>query len=134
MMLPLILLLLAQVPNATLDTTARGTFSEVSDPKQLFVRSPAEWSVLWKSHAPAQAAPAIDFPTHAVAAVFLGTRPTGGFTVEIVRTRDEAGTLVVEYVERQPDPRALVTQAPLPGVDRHPYHPIDLKSPPLRDV
>lgn len=110
-MLPLVLLLLAQAPDAALETIARGTFSQVAEAKEVFVRTPAEWNALWTSHAPSQTAPTVDLSAHAVAAVFLGARSTGGFSVEIVRVRDEAGTLVIEYVERQPGPDALVTQA-----------------------
>ena len=52
----------------------------------------------------------MDFSKHAVAAVFLGTRMTGGFSVEIVGTRRDGDTLAIEYAERRPDSDAIVAQ------------------------
>jgi hypothetical protein len=43
--------------------------------------------------------------------VWLGTRPTGGYDVEIVATRRDGNALVVEYVEHRPPADAIVTQA-----------------------
>lgn len=100
---------MGQVP-AALPTVAQGASSGVEEPRQVVVRSPAEWDTLWKSHAGPQAAPAVDFSTSMVAAVFLGERPTGGYRVEIVGVRREKDALVVEYVERAPGAADIVTQ------------------------
>ena len=100
---------MAQGP-AAVPTVAQGASSGVEEPAQVVVRSPAEWETLWKSHAGPQAAPAVDFSTSMVAAVFLGTRPTGGYRVEIVGTRLENDQLIIEYIERPPGAGALVTQ------------------------
>jgi hypothetical protein len=45
-----------------------------------------------------------------VVGVFLGTRPTAGFQVEITGVREQDGALVVEYVERRPPSDAMVAQ------------------------
>lgn len=117
-MVVLLLVLLAQAPDPALVTIARGEFSGVSDAKETLVRTAAEWGALWKAHSASQAAaPAVDFSQEAVAAVFLGSRPTGGFRVEITGARREVDTLVIEYVERRPDPADIVTQ-----VVTSPYH------------
>ena len=101
----------AQGPAAVV-TIGRGSLSGVADRREVVVRSPAEWNTLWQSHAGADAKPpAVDFGQDMVVAVFLGTKPTGGFAVEIVRTHLEADVLVVEYTERRPGPDASVTQA-----------------------
>jgi hypothetical protein len=111
---------MAQGP-AAIPTVAQGPSSGIEEPRQVVVRSPAEWETLWKSHAGPQAAPAVDFSTSLVAAVFLGTRPTGGFRVEIVAARRENDALVVEYVERRPAADTLVTQ-----ILTSPFHMVSL--------
>ena len=45
-----------------------------------------------------------------VAAVFMGSRPSAGFTINIVGTKDEAGRLVVEYRETHPARGTLSAQ------------------------
>lgn len=116
----MILLMLAALLQATapsLKTIERGQNSQVESPRQATVRMPAEWATLWRAHAPNRPAPDIDFSTTMVAAVFLGSRPTGGFSVEIVRTRVDGQSLVVEYVEKRPAPDAITAQ-----VLSSPYH------------
>jgi len=96
------IVMLALGADPALTTLMRGPMSAVEDSKQVVARTAAEWTTLWKSHAGAQAAPAVDFSTDMVAAVFVGTQPTGGFSVEIVATHREAEALIIEYVERRP--------------------------------
>ncbi len=111
---------MAQVP-PTLPTVAQGASSGVEEPRQVVVRSPAEWDTLWKSHAGPQPAPAVDFSMNMVAAVFLGERPTAGYRVVIVGTRRENDALVIEYIERPPGAGALVAQ-----VLTSPFHIVKL--------
>ncbi len=54
--------------------------------------------------------PAVDFAREAVAAVFLGTRPTGGYGVEIVGAGQKAGAFVVQYRETKPGADAIAAQ------------------------
>ena len=61
--------------------------------------------------------PAVDFSREMVVAVFLGSRPTAGYGVEIVRAVGNSGTLVVEYVETAPSRDAITAQ-----VLTAPYH------------
>ena len=112
--------MMAQAPGAVV-TVAEGTASGIEDPREVVVRSSAEWEALWKAHAGPQPAPAVDFSTSVVAAVFLGTRPTAGYGVEIRGTRREADTLVVEYVERAPGADTIVAQ-----VLTSPFHVVKL--------
>lgn len=116
----LLAVFMTQVPAAA-PTVAQGPSSGVEAPRQVVVRSPAEWDTLWKSHAGPQTAPAVDFSTSIVAAVFLGTRPSGGFRAEILGARRENDALVVEYVEGMPAADAIVTQ-----VLTSPFHIVKL--------
>ena len=106
-----IVVALAQVAEVRLMSVARGAFSGIADATEVVVRSNADWEKLWKSHAGAQPLPEVDFAREMIASVFLGSRPTGGFSVEIVGARRDGDTLVIEYAERRPPPDAIVTQA-----------------------
>ena len=94
-----------------IDSVAQGRTSGIGEPRQVVVRSAGEWQALWKEHGGAERPETIDFAKFTVVGVFLGTRPTGGYSVEIAGTRREGETLVIEYLERRPAPDALVSQA-----------------------
>lgn len=86
----------------------RGDQSNIDDARQAVARTEAEFTALWRQHAPDRPAPTVDFPREIVVGVFLGSRPTAGFAVSIVGTREEKGALVVQYRETRPA-RGLVT-------------------------
>jgi hypothetical protein len=98
------------VETISVDTIERGNTSDVASSRQAVARTPVEWRELWHAHAPNRPAPAVDFAKTMVAAVFLGTRPSAGYAVDIVRTRAEGGALVIEYVEKRPAPDAIAAQ------------------------
>ena len=104
----IVLLALAAGPEMT--TIARGPMSAITDARQVVVRSSAEWEALWKEHGATQPLPVVNFSKEIVAAVFLGSRPTGGFSVEILSTRLEGDALIVEYGERRPGRGDIVSQ------------------------
>jgi hypothetical protein len=92
------------------NTVAQGAMSNIEEPRQAVVRTAAEWQTLWKQHDPGRAAPPVDFSQLMVAAVFLGTRPTAGFTAEITAVKTDGDRTVVEYRERRPAADAFVAQ------------------------
>lgn len=59
------------------------------------------WESLWKGLA-AGPAPQVDFKRQEVVAVFLGHRPTGGYSIEIVGVAPEESYLLVSYRETAP--------------------------------
>ena len=105
-------MLIAQVTPAVLllATVAQGTLSGIEEPRQVVVRTAAEWQALWKEHDPQGTAPAVDFAQSMVVGVFLGSQPTAGFAVEIAAVRQEGNRTVVEYAERRPARDAFVAQ------------------------
>ena len=78
--------------------------------KQVTVRTAAEWSALWKDHAPTAKMPAVDFSKDMVVGIFLGSKPSAGHDVEIVGVRTEEKDLIVEYVQKQPGRGTLAAQ------------------------
>ena len=98
-------------------TVDRGVQSFVYSARQVTVRDGAEWEALWREHAPGRPLPAVDFAREMVVGVFLGSRPTGGYVVEIVSTGGEQGALVIRYRETRPAPDRITAQ-----VLTFPYH------------
>lgn len=94
----------------TVQTLAKEQMSRAEEPLQAVARTPAEWTALWRTHAGDMPAPTVDFASHTVVAVFLGTRPSSGYAVEIIRTREAGGILTVEWQERRPDPGEISAQ------------------------
>lgn len=97
-----------QAAPAPIETVARVADSGIDTARQAVVRSAGEWAALWREHAGDAPVPRVDFNTRTVLAVFLGTRPSAGYAVEIVATRVEGSGLVVEWREKAPE-RGLVT-------------------------
>jgi hypothetical protein len=103
------------------ETVARGQMSGLDQPARRVVRTPAQWAALWKQHAgtaePAPPRPPVDFKRDAVIVVAAGRRPSAGWSVEITRVEQLAGTMVVHVRETRPPPDALTAQ-----VLTQPYH------------
>jgi hypothetical protein len=98
-------------------TIDKGAQSNVDDAKTVVVRDAESWKKLWQGHAPDRALPAVDFSREMVVGVFLGSRPTSGYDVAVVGTREDGGALVVEYRETAPPRDAMTAQ-----VLTAPYH------------
>jgi len=95
---------------AGVETIARDGMSQVETPRQAVARTAAEWSALWRDHAGDTPAPAVDLAARTVVAVFLGTRASAGYAVEIVGTRRDGQAVIVEWRERRPAPDAIPAQ------------------------
>ena len=102
------------VPIRTID---KGIMSNIDAGRQATARSTEEWAALWNQHAGERTRPNVDFSRDVVVAVFMGTRPTAGFAVEIVGVRQEGQALIVSYKETRPGPDSLTAQ-----VLTSPYH------------
>lgn len=86
----------------------------VGEPERRIVDDQAEWATLWASlHAGLSAPPlpAVDFAREVVAFATMGTRPTGGFAVDISGTRRIGDSLEVVLIETVPAADCMLTQA-----------------------
>ena len=101
-------------PTRSLD---KGAQSDVSSPRQVAIRDADAWKALWSQHAAGRPLPAVDFGREMVVAVFMGTKSTGGFAVEIAGYRESGGDVVVQYRESSPGRGAITAQ-----VLTSPYH------------
>lgn len=104
------IVLVSMMQPAAVDTIARDSMSGVGVARQAVARTHDEWSALWRQHAGGKPLPKVDFSTRTVVAVFLGSRPSAGYGVEITRTRLDGKTLIVEWREIAPGRDSLVAQ------------------------
>ena len=81
-----VLCLQAAISMRTLD---RGTQSNIDQARTVVVRSADEWSALWRAHVADKPVAPVDFTKEMVVGVFLGSRPTAGYSVEIVGTQEQ---------------------------------------------
>ena len=88
--------------SASLRPLDKGDQSNMDDARQAVARTAAEWNALWRQHSPDRPQPKVDFTREMVVGVFMGSRPTAGFAVEMIGTREESGALVVQYRETRP--------------------------------
>jgi hypothetical protein len=89
-------------------TLVRGVHTPIRGERAVVLRDAEEWTELWREHASAQiptaAAPTVDFGTQMVIGVVLGTCPTGGYGVEIVRVeRTNSGLRAVAHRTTPPE-------------------------------
>ncbi len=111
------------IPFQTVD---QGLYSGCRQAEQTVVRTQEEWEALWQRHvewlSPRPDRPVIDFTQSMVLAVFLGERPTGGYSVSISAVKQRGRALEVQVEERPPNPGDMVLQA-----TTTPYHLVRLR-------
>jgi len=107
-------------------TIEKGFFSGFTERKKWIIKTQEQWLKSWNMHTstriPHPAPPAIDFTKDMILAVFIWQRPSGGFSVEIIRVEKVEDTIVVFFRETEPSPDAMVT-----AVLTQPYHIIRIK-------
>jgi hypothetical protein len=87
----------------------QGGHSGVEERREVVARTPEEFKGLQVSPAPDGSMPKVDFATTMVVGIYLGTRPSGGHSVEITRIERDGADLVVTYRERAPGPNEMAT-------------------------
>jgi PrcB C-terminal len=98
-----LMLALALAPqNVPVKVLAQGPLSDIGTSRQVVVRDQADWQKLWREHGVTNLPPTVDFQQNLVAGVFLGSRPTSGYQVEVSRSYLDGDDLVVEYVVHKP--------------------------------
>lgn len=88
----------------------KGAMSYIDSPRQVIARTAAEFDAFWKQHSPGREPPRINFDREMVVGVFVGSRNTAGYSVELVGAEEGQGALVVRYREVAPPKAAIVAQ------------------------
>jgi len=87
----------------------RGGQSGIEDARQVVATTADQFAALWRQHSQ-RPRPAIDLAKESVVGLFLGTRATAGYSVQVVSiTRSASGTLV-RCREVAPPPDAMTAQ------------------------
>ena len=87
-----------------------GVFQGPQEESVFVAKNLEDWNRLWARVS--KEAPVSFDPTRDMAiGIFLGTRRTGGYSVEIISSSEDGGVFLVEYVERKPGPSKFVIQA-----------------------
>jgi hypothetical protein len=116
-------------PSDALRTIEKGDQSNVDDAKQVLVRTEAEWTKLWQQHNPDRPRPVVDFSKEMIVGVFMGSRPTAGFSTSVVSAVAANGALLVRYSETMPAPRTMAAQ-----ILTFPYHLVAIPKATVTDV
>ena len=99
----------------TLRSLAKGGFSGIGEARQEVIKDKAAWEKLWTEHSkPTRSAsppPDVDFSKEMVIVATLGTKRTGGYSVEIVSAEPAGRKLRVAVKRASPPPGALAIQA-----------------------
>lgn len=88
---------------------ARGQQSGVEHSRQVVATTRAEFNALWRAHA-TTAPPDLDFARRSVVGLFLGTRPSAGYSVRVLSVRTAADVTEVRYQEVRPPSDAVTAQ------------------------
>lgn len=105
-----LVLTLGAIQGTGVEIIAKDSMSNVDEAGTAVATTQDAWRKLWRSHASDKPLPKVDLATRSVVAIFLGSRPTPGYDVEIVGTKEEAGTLIVEWTESRPKERVMLAQ------------------------
>ncbi|MBT9546082.1 MAG: protease complex subunit PrcB family protein [Candidatus Sericytochromatia bacterium] len=76
------------------------------------IENSADWQKLWQEHlgqtGQTGQAPAVDFSKERIAAIFLGVRPTAGYSVAVESVEVQTNQILVRYREAKPQPDQFV--------------------------
>lgn len=84
-----------------------GQHSSLQLPAARVIDNEADWKAFWS---PTEA-PQVDFSRSFAVAVSAGSKPTGGYSVEIDDPAESGGQCFINYRIKAPPPDAMVTQA-----------------------
>lgn len=103
------------VPQDSAVTLFESSVTGVMEPRRTVIRSSEEWTAAWRELTgmlvPQDPAPELDFGVTSVVLVAMGSRPTGGYVIEVASVTAGDDTLYVTVRETSPGPECIVTQA-----------------------
>lgn len=109
--------LIQGTPTVPLRSIEKGSQSFIESMTTVTARTPDEWAAFWKRHAPTRPLPDVNFGREMVVGVFVGTRNSAGYSVEIVSVEQRQEGIVVRFRETRPARGAVTAQ-----IITSPYH------------
>ncbi len=102
----------AEAGEVSFETLFKDVNCGYSESNNLLVLDKNSWEEVWNKVKPDSSfLPEVDFSRSIVIAVCQGTKPTGGYSIEITRVIEKEGSLVVFVKETEPEPDSIVTEA-----------------------
>lgn len=96
-------------------TLDQSSYSGITTARTAVARDGASWNALWTQHMaivmPPPPAPAVDFTSRMVVAVFIGMRPNGCYGASITDVTQANSNTTVYFQEITPQPMSVCTQA-----------------------
>lgn len=96
-------------------TEASTSVSAIQDKERLVITSATDWEAYWVrfsgSVVPMPPVPNVNFAAERVVAAAMGSRPTGGYSIDVPSVRGDAQGIYVVVREASPGPSCIVTQA-----------------------
>lgn len=93
----------------------KSQYTQLVRRERLVIRDAQTWSEFWdQAHgqvSPQPSVPSIDFSRNIVVAATMGSRPSGGYNIEIDQVYDVDGAVYVIVTERSAGPGCITTQA-----------------------
>jgi hypothetical protein len=119
--------MMLEAPNTR--TIEKGDQSNIDETRQVLVRTDAEWTKLWQQHAADRPRPQVDFSKEMVVGLFMGSRPSAGFSTAVISATAGNGALMVRYSETMPSGRGVSAQ-----VLTFPFHLVAIPKATVTDV
>lgn len=105
----LVAAVLMQPADAAFRVLDRGGQSGIEAARQVVVTSSSQFGTLWRQHS-ARPQPPVDFSKESVVGIFLGSRTSAGYGVEIVGIERSASGTLVRCREVRPAADAVTAQ------------------------
>lgn len=107
-----LLVLLCPIPAAAQQVVVAGQQSDIKEARFVVARTQDEFAALWKTHAAAKSAPAVNFSEQIVVGVFLGQQRQAGTKVKLTLMPDplDSTKLVVFWEGETPSAKGFAAQ------------------------
>lgn len=106
-------------------TVAKGFNSLEKQKTELIIKSHEElknlWNIIYATQLDKPPLPNIDFDTNIIIGIFLGEKPTAGFSIEVQKIMEENGKIIVYIEETSPPQDSFQAQ-----IITEPYHVIQI--------
>jgi hypothetical protein len=94
-----------------IEEIGRGSFSQIQAERMEVIRDASDFRSVWRQAGRRGEAPEIDFDREMVAAVFMGERRTGGYSIAVEKVEQIGSGVLLHVLLREPGPDCMTTQA-----------------------
>jgi len=91
---------------------AKGSFTAMHEARQEVVKDPKRWKAIWTEHAGKSTSPVpdVDFSKEYVIVASMGQRPTGGYSIRIIKAEVTADKLKIYIQKKSPQKGSMTIQ------------------------